>query len=51
MSRHFEMYPDHGSIEQLQMATQSNTNNNNVEDRTTERIGKLVKTSSECVFK
>lgn len=38
MSRHFEMYPDHGSVDQLQMPHQisssSNNNNNNDEDQT-----------------
>jgi len=40
MSRHFEMYPDHGSVDQLQMPNQTssssnnNNNNNNDEDQT-----------------
>lgn len=29
MSRHFEMYPDHGSIEQLHMQNQTSSSNNN----------------------
>ncbi|KAJ9597604.1 hypothetical protein L9F63_011549, partial [Diploptera punctata] len=45
MSRHFEMYPDHGSIEQLQMPSQANSNNNNnIEDS---RMGHIETDTSE----
>jgi hypothetical protein len=40
MSRHFEMYPDHGSIEQLQMPNRTSNNNNNDDDQTPTNSGK-----------